>query len=274
MPRRVVVTGAGGQLGRRLAEVFSLAGDEALALTHAELELASGAGLSRIRAWHPDVVVNAAAWTDVDGCARDPERARVVNGNGAGALARAAAAAGALVVQVSTNEVFDGAAARPYHEDDAPNPINPYGASKLLGEQLVAKATGHHLIVRTAWLYDAERMSGFPSRIRGAAERSHAEGRPLRVVDDEWGNPTPVAWLASAIHALVNMDVRGVIHAAGEPATTRWEWAAHVLRGSGRRIERMRLADFQRASRVPRRAVLDVSRLRSLGVEIADWRRS
>ena len=132
---RIVVVGAGGLLGRALLQVFESRGDEVIGLTHADVELTDPDSLEAIRTSRPGVVVNAAAWTDVDGCARDPDRAMRINGVGPGVVARVAAEAGALVIQVSTNEVFDGLERRTYLEDDATNPINPYGASKLAGER-------------------------------------------------------------------------------------------------------------------------------------------
>ncbi len=187
--RRTAITGAVGQLGTELVRAFAAAGDEVLALARPEFDITRPADLKRLTAWRPDVVVNSAAWTDVDGCARDPERAMRINGEAAGAVAAAGAAAGALSVQISTNEVFDGELDRPYAEDDEPSPINPYGASKLAGERAVATANPRHLIVRTAWLF-GPRGTNFVTKILAAAERARAAGEPLRVVDDEWGNPT------------------------------------------------------------------------------------
>lgn len=273
MARRVAITGAAGQLGRELVRAFGAGGDDVLALARPDFDLTDAAHLERLTSWGPDVVVNAAAWTDVDGCARDPERAMAINGDGAGAVARAAADAGALIVQVSTNEVFDGSLDRPYVEEDTPNPINPYGASKLRGEELVAGAAPQHLIVRTAWLYGGS--AGFPSRIRAAADRMMAERSPLRVVADEFGNPTHVAWLATALEGVLGNDdpVRGVLHLAGVPPVSRYEWAEVVVNDLPVRVEPIESSEYPRASRVPLRAILDVARAGRLDLlEGADWR--
>lgn len=274
--RRVAITGAAGQLGSELVDAFRGAGDEVLALTHWEFDITRSEDLERLVEWRPDVVVNSAAWTDVDACAREPARAMSINGLAAGALARAAAESGALIVQISTNEVFDGASHRPYTEDDAPNPINPYGVSKLAGESAVASAGPRHLIVRSAWLYGRGNRN-FPGKIREVAERMLAAGRPLRVVADEWGNPTDVRWLAPAIVRLVEMATAGtagfgIHHLAGAPATSRLEWARMILRDTSVTIEPMRLDEYVRDSRVPPRAVLDVSRAAALGIDPLDWR--
>jgi dTDP-4-dehydrorhamnose reductase len=245
-------------------------------LARPDFDITRAADLEWLTAWGPDVVVNSAAWTDVDGCARDPERAMRINGDAAGAVAAAAAAAGALIVQISANEVFDGTAERPYAEDDEPNPINPYGASKLAGERAVVVANPRYLIVRTAWLYGPGERN-FPRKIRAVAERMLAEGRPLRVVDDERGNPTDVRWLAPAVGRLVELVMAGaagfgIHHLAGEPATSRLDWARAILRDSPVTIEPMRLDEYLRDSRVPPHAVLDVSRAAGLGIEPFDWR--
>lgn len=274
--RRVAITGASGQLGRELVRSFGEAGAEVLALSRPDFDITDASHLARLTAWAPAVIVNAAAWTDVDGCARDPVRAMRINGEAAGAVARSAADADALIVQVSTNEVFDGALDRPYTEDDAPNPINPYGASKLAGERAVAAAQPRDLVVRTAWLYGPGERN-FPAKIRGAAAGMLAEGRRLRVVADEWGNPTDVRWLARAIGRLVELSIVGsagfgIYHLAGEPATSRLDWARVILRDSPVAIEPMRLEEYPRDSRVPPRAVLDVSRAASLRIEPFDWR--
>jgi dTDP-4-dehydrorhamnose reductase len=274
MDRRVAITGAGGQLGRRLVQAFSAAGDDVLPLTRSEVDITDAGQLERLASWRPDVVVNAAAWTDVDGCARDPVQADRINGTGAENVARIAAAAGALAVQISTNEVFDGASNRPYTEEDATNPVNPYGASKLLAERLVAEAAELHLIVRTAWLHDPIAGSGFPARIRAAADGSVSEGRALRVVADEWGNPTSAAWLATALAYLLELrpEMSGIIHLAGWPPTSRHQWARAIL-GDSAELTPITLGEFTRDSTVPPRAVLDVSRARAIGIEPHDWRR-
>lgn len=274
MPRRVAITGAAGQLGRQLVRAFAEAGDEVLALSRPDFDITASGHLARLTDWRPDVVINSAAWTDVDGCARDPERAMRINGESAGRVARAAAVAGALIVQISTNEVFDGTLDRPYTEEDEPRPINPYGASKLAGEVAVAAATQRNLVVRTAWLYGG--ATSFPVKIRAAADRMLAEGRPLRVVDDEWGNPTAVSWLATATERLVGLEaaigVVGPVHLAGSPPTSRYGWAEELLRDVPVRMARIAAADYPRPSRVPLRAILDLGRATGLGIEAWGWR--
>ena len=269
---RILVTGAMGLLGRELVRAFRGDGDDVVGLGRLDLDLEDPQSTSRIDAFVPDVVINAAAWTDVDGSARDPDRAMRINGVGPGLVARASARSNALVVQISTNEVFEGAHERSYSEDDSPNPSNPYGASKLAGEEAVATSTERHLIVRTAWLYGPDR--GFPARIRAAADRL-GSNQPLRVVDDEWGNPTPASSLAAAIVASTRLALRDeslrLIHLAGEPPTTRYDWAALALGDWHGQLERIKRRDYPRASTVPEHAVLSTARAYSLGLPPIRW---
>lgn len=269
MTRRVAITGAAGQLGRQFARTFTEAGDEVLSFARPEWDIERRADLARLTEWKPDVVINSAAWTDVDGCARDPARALRINGVAAGAVAEAAARAGALSVQISTNEVFDGASDRPYVEDDATNPLNPYGASKLRGEELVLRANPRAVVVRTAWLFGPG-GTNFVTKIISAAERARGAGEPLRVVDDEWGNPTWTPFLADDVRSLVDADVSGIYHLAGEPATTRFGWARSFV-GDRVQIDAISMAEFPRASRVPPRAVLSTANARGVGLPQRGW---
>jgi dTDP-4-dehydrorhamnose reductase len=271
---RITVTGAGGQLGRQL--VTALAGlGEVTALTHADLDLADPDAGARLAATEPDVVVNSAAWTDVDGCARDPERAMELNGRAPG---RMADATDALFVQVSTNEVFAGDREAPYTEADEPAPGNPSGASKLAGEQAVRAAAQRHLVVRTAWLFGPG-SANFVTRILAAARAAAERGEAARVVDDEWGNPTWTPGLAAAIAAAVALpdEMRpAVLHLAGDPPTTRYGWAQLVL-GSDPALpapEPVPGSTFDRPSRVPPRAVLSTRRAADLGLPPLDWQAS
>ena len=267
---RVAITGAAGQLGRELVEAYRAAGHEVRPLAHADLDITDATQRARLRSWAPQIVVNAAAWTDVDGCARDPSRAMRVNGDAAGAIAELAADCDALVVQVSTNEVFDGTLDRPYREGDAPNPINAYGASKLAGERAVAARTPRHLIVRTAWLFGPG-GTNFVTKILAAADRAAQAGESLRIVEDEWGNPTWTPDLAATIRELSSRPAPPtIVHAVGDPPTSRLGWATVALEGAGVEIsvEPVSLAAFDRASTPPARGILRPSS----GLPIMEWR--
>lgn len=278
MSRRIAVTGAAGQLGRQLVAAFEGAGHEVLKLSRPQLDLEDPrSGIALLAAARPDVLIHAAAWTDVDGCARDPDRAMRLNAEAPAKLAAASAAWDALFVQISTNEVFDGNADLPYGEHDDTHPINPYGASKLAAEQAVAAATPQHLVIRTAWLFGPG-GSNFVTKILATARRMTEERRPLRVVEDEWGNPTWTPMLADAIRRAVEIaPLRDVplLHLAGSPATNRFEWARQTLTLLGPAspsIEPIAATEWARSSRVPLRAVLSTGLAGSLGIGPLDWR--
>jgi dTDP-4-dehydrorhamnose reductase len=268
--QRIAITGAGGQLGRQLIHALSNGEREVLALTHANFDITSSESRRAVVDWRPDVVVNAAAWTDVDGCARDPQRAMMVNAAGPAALAEAITAHGARFIQVSTNEVFDGADRRAYAPHDAPRPINPYGASKLAAERAVLAADPRHQVVRTAWLFGPG-GTNFVTKILAAARGAAERGDRLRVVQDEVGNPTWTPALAEAIADVVAAeDGPQILHAVGTPPASRLAWAECVVRSAGLEvgIDPVSLADFARASTPPPHAVLEPSP----GLPEIDWR--
>ena len=274
---RIAVTGASGQLGRQVLRVFEEAGWRTVGLSHDRLDVTDPRRLGELRDWAPDVVVNCAAWTDVDGCARDPDRATAINGTAAGAVAEAAAYGGGLMVQISTNEVFDGSAPDPYTEDDEPSPVNPYGASKLLGERLVALSAPRHLIVRTAWIFGPGGRN-FPAKMIEVARRHAAAGEAARVVADEYGNPTWAPDLAQGILVAIGAVQAGylsgsILHVAGAPPASRYEWAQAILADApGLQLVPISLSEYQRPSRVPPRAVLATERASALGIPPSDWR--
>jgi dTDP-4-dehydrorhamnose reductase len=229
----------------------------------------------------PEVVVHAAAWTDVDGCARDPDLAMARNGTATGLLAEAAAERGLDLVVVSTNEVFDGRRTdgQGYAATDAPDPINAYGRSKLAGERLAEAAfrgaSGSIGIVRTAWLYGPP-GGDFPDKILSAADRALAGGEPLKLVTDEAGSPTYAPDLADGIAELIEADaIRGIHHVVNGGVASRSAWAEAVLRGAGISVptEGVSASTWQRDSTPPRWAVLEPSPLPS-GQPLREWPRA
>lgn len=268
---RAAIIGAHGLLGRELVRAFQNDGWDVIPAGRSEVDLEAPDCADRVAGLRVDVVVNAAAWTDVDGCALDSDRAMRVNGAGAGRVAEGAARGGALAVQISTNEVFPGIAGHAYTERDRPEPINPYGAAKLAGERAVAAATDDHLIIRTAWLFGPD--AGFPTRIRAAWERLAPDAR-LRVVADEWGNPTPAARAAEAMVAAVRMARTHahprLVHIAGRPPTTRHDWAVRVM-GPDVPIDAITRAEYSRPSTVPEHAVLSTALASELGIPEITW---
>ncbi len=275
---RILITGAGGQLGRELVDAF--ADHDLVAATREELDVADRhAVFDAVLAAKPEAVVHAAAWTDVDGCARAPETAQRRNALAVGRLAEACVTRGIGLVVVSTNEVFDGERSTPYAPDDEPRPINPYGASKLEGERTAAgayaAAPARLGIARTSWLFGPP-GNDFPARILAAAERARDAGEPLRVVGDEHGSPTYTHDLAEAIVELVSDgDVGGIHHLVNGGVTSRAGWARELFRQArvAAAIEEVPAATWPRASSPPLRAVLAPTPLPS-GEPMRPWQQA
>jgi dTDP-4-dehydrorhamnose reductase len=283
---RVAVTGSTGRLGSALlaaladAPFTGPAGPTGWTREDFDLDAPDGVGVALDRD-RPEVVVHAAAWTDVDGCARDPDLATRRNGVATGVLSTACATRGVDLLVISTNEVFDGARTdgRPYAPEDPVAPANPYGASKAVGEEVARAAyrdrTGTLGIARTAWLYGPP-GADFPRKIAGAAERARSVGEPLQVVGDEWGTPTYAADVADAIVELLAEDALGGGHhlVAGGIAS-RADWARDVLARLAIEvpIEEVPGSTWMRASTPPPWAVLAPTPLPS-GEPIRPWQQA
>jgi dTDP-4-dehydrorhamnose reductase len=229
---RFAITGAAGMLGQDLVAVAKAAGHEVLAFPRADLDITDGAAVTRALARsRPDVVVNSAAWTNVDGAEGDEAGALAVNGTGAGNVARAAAACGAWTIHVSSDYVFDGRKDSPYVESDPVGPLSAYGRSKLAGERAVAEeARERHTTVRSSWLFGPAGPC-FPATIlRLARERDE-----LKVVDDQIGCPTFTGHLAEALVKLAGSGERptGVVHVAGGGSCSWFEFAREIVAGAG-----------------------------------------
>ncbi len=291
---RVAVIGVNGRLGRALVEAlrdapFAEPGGP-IGWDQPELELdtltETSAGVL-LDAGRPEVVIHTAAWTDVDGCARDPELAMRRNGTAVGELATACARRGIDLVFISTNEVFDGRRTDGvgYAPDDERNPINPYGAAKAAAERLATAAfdadgaRGRLGIVRTSWLYGPP-GGDFPARIATAALRARAAGTPLQAVADEIGVPTYTPDLAAAIVELIGEDgitvapARTAIHhLVNAGRASRADWAREVVRATGIGVEVVDVpgSAWQRASTPPAWAVLEPTPLPS-GRPMRHWR--
>jgi len=265
---RIFITGCKGQLGRVLTR--TLTHQDVAGCDLPETDITQRKAINRaIVDYAPDVVIHAAAWTDVDGCARDPQKAFAVNAIGTQNVALACAAAGSALATVSTNEVFDGTAEEPYREWDPPRPINPYGRSKAAGEWFTRHLLRRFYIVRTAWLY-APGGSNFPHRIIELAD----EPGSLSVVTDEVGNPTFAPDLAVALGQLVETEAYGVYHLTNAGYASRYEFAREILRVSGRGgvpVEPIPLDAFERDSTPPRFAPLANTAASAIGIQLRPW---
>jgi dTDP-4-dehydrorhamnose reductase len=227
--REVLVTGAGGLLGRTLAELL---GDRAQGYTHAELDIADArAVVAAVESVSPRVVVNCAAMTNVDACESSPDEAWAANARGPENLARAAAERGAEIVHVSTDYVFDGRKGN-YTEDDETNPLQVYGRAKLAGEEGVRSANPRHYVVRSAWIYGAGGKN-FVSQMPRLVD----EGNPMRAVDDQRSSPTYAPDLAAAIAGMFGRGRYGTYHVVNEGRVSYAEFASCMAELGGGTVE-------------------------------------
>jgi dTDP-4-dehydrorhamnose reductase len=289
---RVLVTGAGGQVGREVAR--ALEGRAHLAAhDRASLDLADPASIAaRVREARPDVIVNCAAYTAVDRAESEPAAARAVNGVAPGILAEEARRARALLVHFSTDYVFDGAKQDAYVEDDPVGPLNTYGLTKLEGERAIAAAAGRHLVLRTSWVYGPHGANFMLTMLRLGREREE-----LRIVDDQHGAPTSSLQLARLVRELLEggrggeplarsaVDAlgerSGLYHATAAGRTTWHGFASEIFVRAQRegRIERaprllpIPASAYPTPARRPANSVLCCDRLQAaFGTRIGDWR--
>jgi dTDP-4-dehydrorhamnose reductase len=266
---RILVTGAGGQLGATVTEVFSSRA-EVRPFTHATLDITDAAAVTRVvAAERPDVLINCAAYNDVD--AAEDHAMDALRGNSFGvlALARAAAAAGATFVQYGTDFVFDGAASRPYTEEDPPRPESVYASSKLLGEWFAADAPAHY-VLRVESLFGGERRRSSIDRIVAAMR----EGIPARVFVDRTVTPSYVFDVAEATWTLLTTRApHGLYHAVNSGATTWHALAQEIARILGLHAELVpvRVADVPLRAKRPRYCALSNARLANAGFVMPSW---
>jgi len=271
---KILLLGRNGQVGWALERSLAPLG-EPTALGRAELDLADVPRLvATIRALQPEAIVNAAAYTAVDKAESERETAFAINATAPRVLAEEAKRIGALLVHYSTDYVFDGAKAVPYVEDDAPNPLNVYGASKLAGERAIAATGCRHLILRTSWVYGPRGANFMLTMLRLARERP-----ALRVVNDQVGAPTSSIEIARATatvlaRAAQSSNVTGLYHLAAAGETSWCGFARAILAKAevATPVVPIRTEDYPTAARRPRNSRLDCSRLReTFGVTLAPW---
>jgi dTDP-4-dehydrorhamnose reductase len=265
---RVLVTGAGGQLGTDLVRSCTEAGDDVVACTSSMLDLTDRDSVyGAITTTQPDAVIHAGAWTAVDACESDPDRAFLVNAMGTGWVADAARRVGAHLVAVSTDYVFDGTKATPYQEWDAPNPQSVYGRSKLAGEQAVASLCPGAAIARTAWVCGAHGHN-MVKTVLGLLDRPE-----LAFVDDQRGCPSFTADLAPALRRLAADRRAGIHHVTNQGDTTWYGFVREIVELAGHdpaKVRPIATADLQppRPAARPANSVLDNAALRLGGIPL------
>lgn len=281
---KILLLGGNGQVGRELRRSLVTLGELIVATRDGEGADADAdfdrpqSLIALIETIAPDIVVNAAAYTAVDKAETDSEAAFRINAEAPAAIAKACKAAGALLVHYSTDYVFDGQATRAYFEDDITAPLGVYGASKLAGEQAIRNSGARHVILRTAWVYAAQSRNFLLTMLRLAADRNE-----LRVVADQYGAPTPAAWIADATTTLLRHRIAesGTWHLTAHGETSWHGFAtaimdeAHSLGLLQRKplVLKISTAEYPTPAHRPAYSVLDTTRLQQdFGIMPPEWR--
>jgi dTDP-4-dehydrorhamnose reductase len=271
-----LITGAGGMVGRDLCDALTARGEEVVALTRDDLDITDSRCVNHVVGEHaPAVIVNCAAYTKVDQAENEESVANAINGSAVELLASAANASRALLVQLSSDFVFDGTSRVPYEVNDATAPLSSYGRSKLLGE-VAATHAQKHLVLRTSWLFGVHG----PNFVEAIRNQIRKETNPLRVVSDQRGRPTYTPHLAEAIirlgHVAQHSDhVRGVVHYADADECSWFDFATAIVEESGSDvpIKAVTTDEFPRPAKRPAYSVLSTERYERLtGVAPASWR--
>ena len=283
--KKILQIGTNGQLGWELLSTCAPLG-EVVALDYPEVDLSDSSGLRElVKSVNPDIIINAAAYTNVDKAESEPEKARAINATGPGILAEEAKKINAVQVHYSTDYVFDGTKGSPYLETDTPKPLSVYGQTKLEGEQAVAASGCVNLVLRTSWVYSM-RQGGFVTKVLQWARTQEV----MRVVDDQISGPTSARMLAE-ITALILAQGRddvfgylkgkgGLYHCAGGGSCSRYKWAKAILELDPRKEEQKvkellpaKSADFAVPANRPMVSVLNCDRLnQKTGLSCPEWK--
>jgi dTDP-4-dehydrorhamnose reductase len=272
---KVLLIGANGQLGSDLKKVFAAAGDEVVALTHAQLDVCNFEQVAAMVAEiQPRVVLNTSAFHKVEECEKKPELAFQVNGSAAMNLAQVCQKAGATLVHFSTDYVFGGySRSTPFEETDRPAPQNVYGISKLAGEYLIASNTDRYFVVRVCGLYGIAGSSGKGGNFVENMLKKALAGDAVRVVEDQVLTPTYTVDLAKAVRQLIETEKFGLYHLSSEGQCSWYEFTRHIFECAGVKanLTGCKTADFPRPVKRPAYSVLSKAKLRKLGLSIPTW---
>jgi len=256
-------------LGRDVVEACAARGHDPIALGHAELDISDGLAVDEaFAAFSPEVAINCAAWTDVDGAEDDERAAMRINDTGAGLLSSSAAAHGAAIIHVSSDYVFDGKKGAAYVESDQPSAISAYGRSKQAGETSVATANPRHHVVRSSWLYGLGGSNFVETMLRIASEQPE-----VLVVNDQIGCPTYTRHLAGALLALTEREDFGIHHVAAAGRCSWFEFAQEIFDQEGIECRVMAATTEMLARKAPRPPHSALATEHPDPIELPSWRR-
>ncbi len=267
---RVLVLGAQGMLGKDLVPILA-SQHQVFARDMADGDITDDRWVKEeIASLKPQVVINGAAYTQVDGCESERELAFAVNGEGPRNIASGCAGSNARLIHLSTDYVFDGSSPAPYREEDPPHPLNVYGSSKLLGERYIQEILPDHLIIRTEWLFGRHGKNFVDTILQLAGK-----GEGLRVVDDQRGSPTFTKDLSRTLNRLLEERPRGILHVTNSGSCTWYEFARRILQEKGMHnvaLTPLSSAELARPARRPANSILDCRKLEQLlGQKMRPW---
>jgi dTDP-4-dehydrorhamnose reductase len=269
MVKKILLTGFGGMLAQDAAEILQPC-FEVITRREQELDICNAEAVhAAVCSIRPDVVVNCAAYTLVDACETEQEKAFAVNADGVKNLALACRQSGSLLMHISTDYVFDGKKQVPYTETDATRPLSAYGQSKRAGEQYVQENVERHIIIRSSWLYGSGGNNFVKTILRLAQDQ-----KELRVVDDQRGSPTWTRDLSRAIKALLDSDAHGIYHVSNQGSCTWYEYARRIVEhaGLGVKVRPITTDELKRPAPRPAYSVLDCGRfIREIGSALRTW---
>jgi dTDP-4-dehydrorhamnose reductase len=272
---RLLVIGCNGQLGGDFMVTASAAGHDVAGVDYPQIDITDPGSVQRaIESARPEMIINCAAYTAVDACETDEQRAFAVNAAGVRNIAEAAQACGASVAHVSTDYVFDGTKPGPYVESDPPNPKSAYGRTKLAGEEALMRHHERHFIFRIAWLYGI-RGANFVKTIRRVAADKARQGEALKVVNDQRGTPTWTVEVCRQILRAIGTRHFGLFHCTAEGECTWYDFARRIVESAGIpvRIVPCATREFPRPAPRPANSVLENARLKTLGLNsMKEWR--
>jgi dTDP-4-dehydrorhamnose reductase len=270
------ITGGSGQLSRSLVDLLDKEGVPYIAWSHQDLDVADESSISVIKENSPDLLINCAAWTNVDAAEEFPDKATRVNQVGPRNMARAAKELKIPLIHISTDYVFSGKSRQPWSTDSKTEPMSSYGLSKLLGEKEITKSLDvNFYILRTAWLYGPYGKNFSKTILKKAITSKE----PINVVDDQIGQPTSTRSLAQQIFKVAKSRVpSGIYHATNTGQASWWDFACEIFALAGEDVERVRpltSEDFPSKVKRPKYSVLDQSAWSKVGIEtMPEWRRA